>query len=52
MVAELAEDPISRADLSIKFQEAPHEPPTNQPTGTMAVYGVWGDGGWLKVTSV
>jgi hypothetical protein len=51
-VAELAGDPITRADLVIEYLAAPHRPPTRLPAGKMAVYGFWGDGGWLKVGKV
>jgi hypothetical protein len=51
-VAALADDPISRADLVTEYLTAPHRPPTRLPAGKMAVYGFWGDGGWLKVGKV
>jgi hypothetical protein len=51
-VAELADDPISRADLVTEFLPAPHRAPPRLPTGKMAVYSFWGDGGWLKVGKV
>jgi hypothetical protein len=51
-VAELAGDPIARADLVTEYLVAPHRPPTRLPSGKMAVYGFWGDGCWLKVGKV
>ena len=51
-VAELAGDPIARADLVIEYLAAPHRAPTRLPAGKMAVYGFWGDGSWLKIGKV
>lgn len=51
-LAELAGDPISREDLLVEYLPAPHRPPTRLPAGKMAVYGFWGDGGWLKIGKV
>ena len=48
-VAELAGDPISRAEIKVEYLNAPHRPPSRLPAGTMAVYGFWGNGVWLKI---
>jgi hypothetical protein len=48
-VAKLAGDPISEAEMEIEYLKAPHRPPTRLPAGKMAIYGFWGDGGWLKI---
>jgi hypothetical protein len=48
-VAELAGDPISRADIAIEYLGAPHRPPSSLPAGRMAVYGFWHNGAWLKI---
>jgi hypothetical protein len=48
-VAELAGEPVLPGDLRIEFLPAPHRRPSRLPAGTMAVYGFWGDGGWLKI---
>ena len=48
-VAELAGDPISEVEMVREYLDAPHRPPTRLPAGKMAIYGFWGDGGWLKV---
>ena len=40
-VAELAGDPISRADIVVEYLPAPHRPPTRLPAGKMAAYGFW-----------
>ncbi len=47
-VAELADDPIAIADISIEYLPAPHRP-KSLLVGMMAVYGFWGDGSWLKI---
>src|SRR4051794_19053025 len=48
-VATLAGDPISRDEIVVEYLDAPHRPPTRLPLNTMAIYGFWGDGEWLKV---
>ncbi len=48
-VADLAGDPIARADIVVEFGEAPHRQPGSLPAGKMAVYGFWHGGAWLKV---
>ncbi len=47
-VAELAGDPIARAEIEVDFRAAPHRP-GSLPKGKMAIYGFWGDGAWLKI---
>ena len=51
-VAELAGALISSTDIVPDYLPAPHKHPTFQPAGTMAVYGFWGDGEWLKIGKV
>ncbi|MBN2549895.1 MAG: hypothetical protein JXB15_12100 [Anaerolineales bacterium] len=51
-VAELAGNPIARAEIQVEYLPAPHRPPTHLPAGKMAVYGFWGDGVWLKIGKV
>lgn len=41
-----ADEPVVEALI------APHRPPSRLPEGTMAVYGFWGDGQWLKIGKV
>jgi hypothetical protein len=48
-VAELAGDPIARADVVIEYLPAPHRPPPRLPEGWMAVYGFWSADVWLKI---
>lgn len=36
-------------DWQLEFRESPHQPPPRFPSGRMAIYAFWGDGGWLKV---
>lgn len=48
-VAELACEPIPRDDIVVEYLAAPHRPPTRLPVGSMAVYGFWSDGVWLKI---
>jgi hypothetical protein len=48
-VSQLAGDPIGRSDLTVQFLPAPHRAPSSMPAGTMAVYGFWADGRWLKI---
>ena len=47
--AELAGDPISRADIKVEYLNAPHRPPSRLPAGMMAISGFWGNGVWLKI---
>jgi hypothetical protein len=49
VVAELARDPILGTEIKVEFLAAPHFPPSRLPVGTMAVYGFWHDGVWLKI---
>jgi hypothetical protein len=49
VVAELACDPISRSEIDVEYLAAPHSPPARIPVGTMAVYGFWHEGTWLKI---
>ncbi len=48
-VADLAGDPISRAEIEMEYLPAPYRAPARLPPGRMAVYGFWGNGSWLKV---
>jgi hypothetical protein len=48
-VAELAGDPLGRADIEVEFRDAPHHQPSSLPSDKMAVYGFWHGGAWLKI---
>ena len=48
-VTDLAGDPISKAEIVVEFLPAPHRPPSQLPSGKMAVYAFWGDRMWLKI---
>jgi hypothetical protein len=48
-VAQLAGDPITKADITVEYLNAPHRSPTRLPAGQMAIYGFWHDGVWLKI---
>ncbi len=48
-VASLARQPVRQEDWHVEFLDAPHCPPSSLPKGMMAIYGFWGDGGWLKI---
>ena len=51
-VAELAHVKLNLDDFEIKYLEAPHRPPSNLPSGKMAIYGFLLDGKWLKIGMV
>lgn len=48
-VAALAGSPLPADALRVEYLDAPHKPPSRLPAGSMAVYGFWGDGCWLKI---
>ena len=48
-VAGLGCAPICWEDFELEYWEAPHKPPSRLPQGTMAVYGFWYAGQWLKI---
>lgn len=48
-VAALGKEPISRDEMTVEFQIAPHQPPSHLPVGKLAIYGFWRDGEWLKI---
>jgi hypothetical protein len=48
-VAEVGGAPLQPGELVVEALPAPHRPPSRLPAGTMAVYGFWGDGEWLKI---
>ena len=48
-VTALARDPIPGVEITVEYLAAPHVPPLRLPRGTMAVYGFWHDGVWLKI---
>lgn len=48
-VAELAGKPLAKDDVTVEFLPAPHRAPSCLPAGRMAIYGFWGDDGWLKI---
>lgn len=47
--AALARLMLAPSDLEVEFLPAPHKQPSNLRHGTMAVYGFWSDGHWLKI---
>jgi hypothetical protein len=51
-VARLGGVELGADDLVVEHLPAPHRAPTRLPSGKMAVYAFWGDGGWLKVGKV
>lgn len=48
-VSQLAGTPIRRDQIELVLLSAPHLAPTRLPEGRIALYGFWGDGGWLKI---
>jgi predicted DNA-binding antitoxin AbrB/MazE fold protein len=51
-VAELAHVKLNLDDFDPEYLEAPHRPPSNLPSGKMAIYGFLLDGKWLKIGRV
>lgn len=51
-VARLGGESLREDDLQAEYLTAPHRPPTQLPSGKMAIYAFWGDGCWLKVGKV
>ena len=49
MVADLGGVQLKRIELDVEYLDAPHRAPSRLPLDKMAVYGFWGDGGWLKI---
>jgi len=48
-VAELANAPLAADEIHRDDWEFPNHTPRSLPSGTMAVYGFWWDGIWLKI---